>query len=76
MEIVKEWIRPCENHLYWSATTTSNGNGAVILAKFKAFLQHILDKHKDFDKPIFNACAHGPLEPKKWHLEGLLWLSL
>ena len=32
-EAVNEWIKPCENHLYWSATSVFNGNGIVIWAK-------------------------------------------
>lgn len=28
-ECIAEWIKPCENHLYWSATTTFSGNGQV-----------------------------------------------
>ncbi len=30
-----EWIKPCANHLYWCATTTINGAGQVIWAKFE-----------------------------------------
>ena len=33
---LKEWIKPCENHLYWSATSTFSGNGEVIWSKFKS----------------------------------------
>ena len=29
-EIIAEWIKPCENHLHWSATSTHDGNGIVI----------------------------------------------
>ena len=28
------WIRPCKNHFFWSATSTLSGNGNVIYAKF------------------------------------------
>ena len=34
-EVLAEWIKPCERHLYWSATSTFNGCGHVIWAKFK-----------------------------------------
>ncbi|KAK3749112.1 hypothetical protein QZH41_019408 [Actinostola sp. cb2023] len=48
-EDLKVWIKPCENHLYWSAMSTYDGNGQVIWAKFKSFLSHITDKHDDLD---------------------------
>ncbi len=36
-EALLPWIKPCVNHLYWSATSTVDGNGAVIW-----FLEHIV----------------------------------
>jgi hypothetical protein len=65
-EEVQPWIRPCENHLSWSATSTSSGDGRVILAKFVSFLGHIVDKHKNLDDPIFDSCAHGDIEHREW----------
>ena len=44
-EMLSEWIKPCENHLYWSTSTTFSGNGLVIFAEFKTFLSHIINKH-------------------------------
>ena len=58
-EDVNLWIRACENHLSWSATSTSSGDGNVVLAKFLSFLGHILDKHENLNDPLFNKCAHG-----------------
>ncbi|XP_028403949.1 uncharacterized protein LOC114526538 [Dendronephthya gigantea] len=63
-----EWVHPCLNHLYWSATSTHSGNGRIIWAKFKSFLSHIVDKHDDLDDPLYNKCLHGELEPRKWIL--------
>lgn len=65
-EDLKEWVKPCERHLYWSATTTSDGNGKVIWAKFKSFLSHIVNKHSGLDEPLFNKCAHGDIPDRKW----------
>lgn len=65
-EDVNLWIRACENHLSWSATSTSSGDGNVILAKFLSFLGHILDKHKNLNDPLFNKCAHGEIQPRQW----------
>ena len=32
---LEPWVQPCVNHLFWSATSTFDGNGNVIWAKFK-----------------------------------------
>ena len=64
-EDIAGWIKACENHLFWSATSTHDGNPLVIWAKFKAFLSHVVNKHTNLDDPIFNACAHGEIGPKK-----------
>ena len=70
-EILTEWIRPCENHLYWSATTTMCGTGRIIWAKFKSFLSHIVNKHENLDDPLFNKCGHGSnISHRKWFLPG------
>ncbi len=55
---LNEWIKPCENHLYWSATSTFSGNGMVIWAKFKSFLKHMVNTHSDRNNPLFDKCAH------------------
>lgn len=47
--------------------TTSSGDGRVIWAKFKSFLEHAVDKHLDLEDPIFNKCAHDvEIEHRKW----------
>ena len=53
-EDVNLWICVCENHLSWSATSTSSGDGNVMLAKFLSFLSHILDKHENLNNPLIN----------------------
>lgn len=65
-EMLSEWIKPCENHLYWSASSTFSGNGLVIWAKFKTFLSHIINKHTSLTDPLFNKCGHGDIHPRKW----------
>ena len=47
-------------------TSTPSGDGRIILAKFKSFLGHIVDKHDDLDDPLFNKCAHGEIEHREW----------
>jgi hypothetical protein len=73
-EVVKEWITPCERHLYWSATSTFSGTGAVIWAKFKAFLSHIRNKHTDLEDPLFNKCDHGEIKDRQWLKQGNMFL--
>ncbi|XP_068747225.1 uncharacterized protein [Montipora capricornis] len=65
-EELQPWVKPCERHLYWSATSTLDGNGKVIWAKFKSFLSHIINRHTNLDDPLFNKCAHGDIPDRKW----------
>lgn len=74
-EIVSDWVQSCINHLHWSATTTEDGDGDVILAKFKVFLSHILDKHTDLNDQLFNKCAHGEIGEKRWLTVGKMVLQ-
>ena len=72
-EAVNEWIKPCENHLYWSATSTFSGNGMVIWAKFTSFLKHMVNTHSDSNNPLFDKCAHeSDIQPRKWLTIGML----
>ena len=74
-EPIKEWIKACKNHFHWSATSTHDGNGDVIYAKFKTFLSHVVDKHVELEDPLFNKCAHGEIGPKKWLTKGLFFFK-
>ena len=66
-EVLNEWIKPCANHLYWTARTTHNGNGEVIWAKFSSFFSHVVNKHKDLENPVFDKCAHSAeIQTRKW----------
>ena len=65
-EEINSWIRACKNHLSWSATSTSSGEGSVILAKFLSFLGHVVDKHENLENPLFNKCAHEDIEEREW----------
>ena len=69
-EDLAEWIQPCVKHLHWSATSTYDGNGLVIWAKFKAFVSHV-NEHADLGDPLFSKCAHGDIGPKKWLQRGM-----
>lgn len=71
-EALAEWIKPCERHLHWSATSTFSGNGRIIWAKFKAFMSHVVNRHTELEDLLFNKCAHGELQPRKWLRVGML----
>lgn len=75
-EAISEWIKPCTNHLYWSAKTTHDGNGEVIWAKFSSFLSHVVDKHENLENPVFNKCGHKDIiQPRKWLDKGTAHIS-
>ena len=65
-EQIKDWIKPCIDHLHWNATTTPSGNGKITCAKFKSFLSHIVNKHSDLVDPLLNKCAHGDITDRTW----------
>ena len=68
------WIRPCENHFFWSTTSTLSGNGSVIYAKFKSFLSHVINKHDNLDDPLYNKCNHGEIKHRTWLDKGMFKL--
>lgn len=66
------WIKPCESHLMWSATSTPSGDGDLIWAKFKSYLSHVVNRHSNLEDPIFNKCAHAEIiSDRKWLQEGI-----
>ena len=65
------WVKPCVNHLYWSATSTVNRNGQVIWAKFESFFEHIANIHSNLPNPVLHKCAHKEdIEEKTWLSKG------
>ena len=75
-EVLGEWIKPCKKHLHWSATSTFSGNKRVIWAKFKTFLSHVVKKQAGLEDPLFNKCAHGVIETRKWLKVGMVYTQL
>lgn len=66
------WAKPCVNHLYWSATSTLDGNGQVIWAKFESFFGHIANIHSNLPNPVFSECAHEEdIEERTWINKGM-----
>ena len=69
-DIVKDWKTSIINHLYWCASSTPDGDGAVMLAKWNSLPNHLLNKHTDHDDALFPECLHDdiptPGRKKKW----------
>ncbi|KAJ8043460.1 hypothetical protein HOLleu_10553 [Holothuria leucospilota] len=68
-EILNEWCKSIINHLYWSASSTPDGNPELMLEKFLSVINHMQNIHSGHEGTLFNSCAHQPLEgerPRKW----------
>ena len=78
-EIIGGWAQSLVLHLYWSASSTPEGQGDLLLAKWLSVLNHIQNIHDGHDD-LFPACEHGPLEgedrQKDWIEPGMSTLSL
>ena len=65
-ERIKEWMKGIRNHLYWCVTSTVNGSENLILAKWKSFMGHVSNKHKDHPDSLLKECAHDDISSRKW----------
>ena len=75
-EPITAWIKGIKKHLYWCATSTKQGFGELILAKWKSFARHVTDKHSDHPDLLFKECAHAEIEPRDWIYKGKKWSSM
>lgn len=64
--ILKDWTKAIKTHLYWCATSTKSGFGNLVVAKWKSFMRHVCDIHKDHPDELYKQCAHGELDKRKW----------
>ena len=70
-EVIGRWRKACVRQFYWAATSTQPKLGDVVLAKFNAFLSHVINKHNDLPNKLFNKCAHGDItNPRVWLTKG------
>ena len=72
--LVGEWIRSIINHLYWCASSTPDGNGDIIEAKWLSVLNHIRNRHTRHGK-LFPKCLHAKYRRRqgqavKWMKQG------
>ncbi|KAM7300582.1 uncharacterized protein ISCGN_016193 [Ixodes scapularis] len=66
--VLRKWKRTIIRHLYWCART-SNGDGELVLAKWRSIMRHVIDVHVHTD-PLHPACAHGEIKDRNWLQEG------
>ena len=67
------WIQSISNHLYWTAASTPDGNGKVMLQKWQSVANHVINIHQH-EGSLFLSCQHGPPQDgdrrKKWLKRG------
>ncbi|XP_058493987.1 uncharacterized protein LOC131465383 [Solea solea] len=62
--MIKSWQKSIENHLYWSASSSSSEEETV--AKWTSLLNHMQNVHIH-ENPLFPKCLHPPSTHKrKW----------
>ncbi|XP_073720047.1 uncharacterized protein [Misgurnus anguillicaudatus] len=54
-EKVKKWMKSINNHIYWTAATSTSGPDRI--AKWNAILNHVRDIHTHQD-PLYPMCEH------------------
>lgn len=66
-EIIGRWRKACVHQFYWAVTSNKETLEGLKLAKFHAFVSHVLSKHTGLPNPAFNACAHEIITtPRVW----------
>lgn len=68
-ELVGKWEQSMINHMYWCVSSTTNGDGDMMVAKWLSLENHIHNKHTGHGR-LFKKCAHKRLtarsRKKKW----------
>jgi solute carrier family 8 (sodium/calcium exchanger) len=73
-EILKLWMKGIRNHLYWCATSTKEGFEDMIIAKWRSFLRHVANKHKDHPNTLIKKCAHDEIRCRDWIKIGMYYM--
>ena len=55
-EKISSWMKGIRRHLYWCATSTKPGFGALIVAKWSSFLRHVANIHSDHPNELYKKC--------------------
>ena len=56
-EIVGAWIKSITNHMYWCAASAPDGDGKLMVDRWKLLMSHLIDQHDD--------CFHLPLGDRR-----------
>ncbi|KAM9364116.1 uncharacterized protein KZ484_010411 isoform 1-T1 [Pholidichthys leucotaenia] len=66
---LRAWSKSVVNHMYWSAMSSPQGQGDLVLAKWLSIVPHCMDIHVGHGT-LFPTCEHGELQGKdrckKW----------
>ncbi|KAJ8250976.1 hypothetical protein GJAV_G00215770 [Gymnothorax javanicus] len=69
-DVVGRWKRSILNHVYWCASSTPDGDGDTIVAKYKSILNHVRNVH-DNHGDLHPKCAPGELySQREWMKQG------
>lgn len=52
-----EPIKAVRNHLYWCTTLTRPGFQELIIARWKSFMYHVVNKHEGHPSSLFPTCG-------------------
>ena len=63
-ECIKDWVKAVRNHLYWCATSTKEGFGEMIHAKWMSFLRHVRNVHHTHLKCLQNVHMRSQSSPE------------
>ena len=70
-EKIADWVKGARNHLYWCVTSSRQGFEELVTAKWKSFMQHVVNRHDNHPSPLFKKCTQdGKIENRKWILIG------
>ena len=72
-QLLKEWMKAIINHLYWVASSTPNGDGKLMLEKWRGMVNHLHNVHDHQENTMFKKCQHPPAYDctnKKWLTPG------
>ncbi|XP_041474440.1 uncharacterized protein LOC121423188 isoform X2 [Lytechinus variegatus] len=69
-EVLGRWKKSINNHVYWCASSTPDGDGDIIVAKFQSILNHIRNVHENHGE-LYPSCSHGEdYERREWMTQG------
>ncbi|XP_071834545.1 uncharacterized protein [Apostichopus japonicus] len=59
--LINDWTKSITNHLYWCASSSPDGDGGVMAAKWASVVNHIMNIHVH-ENPLFPVCSHPRLD--------------